>query len=173
MVDFADRDRPDPDLSGEASIGVGATQIFVAVSGQAFSPNIQLTSLPPMSQTDILSTIIFGQPARSLSQDQSSALSAQAAALLGQAGAGEIRKIVGSELAPDVVTVHTEGQTGSSLEAGKYLSSDLYLRYRRRMTEEGGQNIGLEYRLRDWLSLESQVGDTRDTGVDVILNFDF
>jgi len=173
MVDFADRDRPDPDLFGEASIRVGATQIFVAVSGQASNPNVQLTSQPPMSQTDILSTIIFGQPARNLSQDQSSALSAQAAALLGQAGAGEIRKIVGSELTPDVVTVHSEGQAGSSLEAGKYLSSDLYLRYRRRMTQEGGQNLGLEYRLRNWLSLESQVGDTRDTGVDVIFNLDF
>lgn len=173
MVDFADKDLPDPNLFGEATIGLGNTQIFVSLSGKASDPNIQLTSLPSMSQTDIMSTIIFGRSANSLSQDQSSALSAQAAALLGQVGASEIKKIVGRELAPDVVTVHSEVEGGSSLEAGKYLSSDLYLRYRRRMDQEGGQNVGIEYRVRDWISLESQVGDTRDSGVDVIFNFDF
>ena len=173
VVDFADKDLPDPNLFGQATIGVGDTQIFVSLSGKASDPNIQLTSQPSMSQTDIMSTIIFGRPANSLSRNQSSSLSAQAAALLGQVGASEIKKIVGSELAPDVVTVHSEGQGGSSLEAGKYLSSDLYLRYRRRMDQEGGQNVGIEYRVWDWLSLESQVGDTRDSGVDVIFNFDF
>ena len=116
---------------------------------------------------------MFGKPAQSLDQGESDQLNAQALALLGQRGVRVIGQLLSPELAPDVVTVHEEAQYGSSLEAGKYLSQDLYLRYRHNLSSEGGQNVGLEYRLTDWLSLESQIGDARDTGVDMVYNFDF
>ncbi len=172
-TDLAGKDRPDPDLKALASMRVGNALILVNVSGTSYDTVLNFSSEPPMSQADILSTIIFGRPVASLSAGESRELSAQALALMGQRGKREIERLLGPALAPDVVTVHTEAQTGSSLEAGKYLSQDLYLRYRRNLGPEGGENVGLELRLNPYLSLESQVGTTRDNGVDVIFSYDF
>jgi translocation and assembly module TamB len=173
QLDFAGKNEPNPNLEGQAKITVGQTLIFINFMGTMLDPQYQLSSQPAMSETDILSTIIFGRPANSLNSGESRELTAQALALLGSQGAKEIKDLVGDQFAPDVVTVHDEAQSGSSLEAGKYLSSDLYLRYRHNLSQEGGDNVGIEYRINHWLSLESQVGTTRDTGVDVILNWDF
>ncbi|MFH1060188.1 MAG: translocation/assembly module TamB domain-containing protein [Pseudomonadota bacterium] len=170
---FAGKDTPDPNLNVDVQYRSGSTQIFITVQGSAFTPQLQLSSEPPMSQADILSVIIFGRPAGSLNAGESRTLSAQALALLGQGSRREIEKILGPSLSPDVVTVHNDASSGSSLEAGKYLNSDLYLRYRQNLGSEGGQNIGLEYRIYDWLSLDSQVGTTRDSGVDVIFSYEF
>jgi translocation and assembly module TamB len=172
-ADFAGKDRPDPDLSGEAVMRMGKVQIFVSVAGAAASPQLNFTSQPPMSQADILSTLVFGRPAASLNQGESRELSAQALALLGHQGARIVEGIFGSALTPDVVTIHEEAGAGSALEAGKYLSPDLYLRYRQNLESEKGSSVGLEYRITDWLFLESQVGTSRDAGVDATLNFDF
>lgn len=170
---FEGRDRPDPALNVDVQYRGGGTQIFITLQGTAFEPQLQLSSEPPMSQADILSVIIFGRPTAGLNAGETRQLSAQALALVGQGSRREIEKILGPALSPDVFTVHSEISTGSALEAGKYLSTDLYLRYRQNLSGEGGQNVGLEYRITDWLSLESQVGTTRDSGVDAILNWDF
>jgi translocation and assembly module TamB len=172
-VDFGGKKLPNPDLAGEALVKTGGVRVRINVSGPATDPNVQLSSEPPMAQADILSALIFGKPAAALNQSQQSQLSGQALALLGQEGAQRIAALLSPELAPDVVTVHSEAARGSSLEAGKYLNEDLYLRYRHNLGPQGGQNVGLEYRITDWLSLESQVGDARDSGVDVIYNLDF
>ncbi len=172
-INFRGRSQPNPDIWARAVLRTGRNRITVNVAGTAEDPVLNLASEPPMSQADILSTIIFGRPAASLSNSQSQGLSAQALALLGLKGAREIEAFLGPELAPDVVTVHEDYATGSSLEAGKYLGRDLYLHYRQNLSQEGGQNLGLEYRLNRYFSLDSQVGNTRDTGVDLLFNYDF
>ncbi|MCB2185860.1 MAG: translocation/assembly module TamB domain-containing protein [Deltaproteobacteria bacterium] len=173
FADFAGQPGPNPLLSAQAVLNQGGTKVLVNISGTARKPQVQLASEPPMSQADILSTIIFGQPVASLNQGQSSELSLQALALLGQEGREEMERIFGPDLAPDVVTVHDNPTSGSSLEAGKYLGPDLYLRYRQSVGRDPGQSVGLEYRLGPYISLESQVGSTRDSGIDVIFNYDF
>lgn len=172
-VDFADKKQPNPRLSAEARLQMGTTTVFVEVGGTANNPVISLNSLPPMSQADILSTIIFGRPAKDLNKGQSKDLSAQALALLGQAGQKEMTKLFGADLSPDVVTVHNAPSTGSSLEAGKYLNENLYLRYRQNLGPYGGQNVGLEYRFTRYFAIESTIGDTRDNGVDFVFTRDF
>ena len=172
-LDFGGRTTLDPTLYGTATLQMGPNLVTVTVTGTARHPRLSLSSEPPMSQADILSTIIFGRPAAALDREQSSRLSAQALALLGQEGARQIAAVLGPALAPDVVTVHDEMGGGASLEAGKYLSPNLYLRYRHGLEEDSGQSVGLEYRFSDHFSLESQYGSTRDSGVDLLFSLDF
>jgi translocation and assembly module TamB len=172
-VDFGGRQVPDPQLYGTATLQMGPNLVTVTVTGTASHPRLSLSSEPPMSQADILSTIIFGRPAAALNRKQSNRLSAQALALLGQEGARQIATVLSPALAPDVVTVHDELGGGASLEAGKYLSPNLYLRYRHGLEQDSGQSVGLEYRFSDHFSLESQYGSTRDSGVDFLFSLDF
>ena len=172
-VDFAGKKQPNPNLNAEARLQMGSITVFVEVGGTANNPVISLNSLPPMSQADILSTIIFGRPSSELNKGQSEELSAQALALLGQAGQKEMAKLFGADLSPDVVTVHNAPSAGPSLEAGKYLNEDLYLRYRQNLGPYGGQNVGLEYRFTRYFAIESTIGNTRDNGVDFVFTRDF
>lgn len=170
---FAGKDVPDPDLDVNVNLRMGSTLVYITLKGSAFSPQLVLSSEPPMAQTDILSTIIFGRPAQSLNAGETRQLSAQALALLGLRGRDQLESVLGPNLSPDVVTVHTETQTGSSLEAGKYISQDIYLRYRQNLGPDAGQSVGLEYRFNPHLSVESQIGTTRDSGVDAVFTWDF
>lgn len=171
-ANFRGRPEPNPDLEAEAQLNMGTTTVFINVAGTAKDPQLNLSSLPPMSQTDILSTIIFGRPANKLSGGQSRELSAQALALLGAAGRKELESLFGPDISPDVVTVHNAPATGSSLEAGKYLNEQLYVRYRQNLGPYGGQSVGLEYRFSRDFAVESQMGSSRDSGVDLVFSKD-
>jgi len=170
-IAFGDKTSLDPSLDIQASLNMGSIAVFASIMGAASEPSVHLSSQPPLNQADLLSTIVFGRPSHELSGAQQEYLSAQALALLGLRGSQELRRFLGPELAPDVVTVHDSRQFGSSLEAGKFIGEDLYLRYRKNLGEDGGQNVGVEYRLSPHFSVESQVGTTRDTGVDVLTNW--
>lgn len=172
-LDFAGRRVPNPTLNVQALLATGQYLIYITVAGTAMSPQLQLSSQPSMSQADILSTIIFGRPANSLSSGEGQELSGTALAFLGEAGRAEMAKIFGPDLTPDVVTVHNAGASQqSSLEAGKYISEDLYLRYRQVINGDG-QDVGVDYRLNRYFSIETQVGTSRNTGADLIFNYDF
>lgn len=100
-VDFAGKKELDPVLKEvRAELNMGKTQVQLVAQGPASDLQIQFTSQPPMSQADILSTIVFGQPAATLSQQQYDKLSAQALALLGMKGRQELERLVGRKLAP-------------------------------------------------------------------------
>ena len=67
-------------------------------------------------------------------------LSSQALAILGPQGAQRTGAPGGAAAWPrDVVTVQRHYGSDEYLEAGKYLSDDLYLRYRRDTDQRGGQ----------------------------------
>ena len=174
VIDFKGLKEPHPALSLRAQHQAGSVLIFVNVGGYANDPVLQLTSQPPMSKADILSSMVFGRTRDQLNRQENRQLTAQALALVGMGSTQAIQDVIGPGLAPDVVTVHTEpGREGSYLETGKYLDQNLYLHYRENLGPESSRNVGLELKFTDWLSLDSQVGTARDTGVDLILNFDF
>jgi translocation and assembly module TamB len=165
-----------PELNLSASVRYELTDISLRVSGSALAPRVNIDSDPPMSQTDILSLLAFGRPLRELNQQEGSSLSNQALALamIGEQGRKELRHVLGSTLTPDVITTHNEIQQGTSLEAGKYLRDDLYLRYRQGTDEESDfQNLGLEWRLSSHITLQGQVGTKQDSGVDIFFHFAF
>lgn len=170
-VDFRDKHSLNPDLSATARLRSGSTTVFINVYGTADDPDYHLSSSPAMSEADILRTIIFGQSTPGVSPTQG--FSAQALAVLGRKGTEEWSRLVGRDLSPDVITVHDGSQGSSSLEAGKYLGPDLYLRYRQNMGPSGGQGVGLEYRISSMFSLDSEFGNTRDAGVDFFYRVNF
>jgi len=63
-----------------------------------------------------------------------------------------------------------EGEGETRISVAKYISPKLFLRYSRRLSQEAGEKIGIEYIFNDNLSFEGRQG-TKDEGISFDLNF--
>jgi len=151
--------------------------LVLAVNGTLTNPQIHLESLPPLPPADVLSYLVFGAPAATLSKEQYFALGAQQLGVLGGISTGKINEILGSTLpflgsfkvksglvsGRPTVGVETEVTKNVSIFAGRNLNEE-------RGTYE--QQVGVQYKFNKNLSVESQFG-TRNSGADVYFNYDF
>ena len=123
------RGRVDPALDFVASETSGGVTATVTVSGYASRPQIALSSSPPLPQDEILARLLFQQSAKQLSPLQLAQGAQALAAIAGldsgfsplswvRGGLGLDRISVGSAAGP------TQGTT---VEAGKYVSRNVYV----------------------------------------------
>jgi translocation and assembly module TamB len=149
--------------------------IVVMVSGTLTNPQIHLESLPPLPPTDVLSYLVFGAPAATLSRDQYLAFAAQYGLLGG--GGNRLGEILGSTIpflsGIKVKTGMVSGRPTVGVE--KKLMKNVSVFVSRNLNEERGvyeNQAGIQYKINRHLSVESQVG-TRNSGADVFFNYDF
>jgi translocation and assembly module TamB len=150
--------------------------IVVTVNGTLTNPQINLESLPPLPPTDVLSYLVFGAPAATLSRDQYLAFAAQYG-LLGGGGGSRLGEILGSTIpflsGIKVKTGMVSGRPTVGVE--KKLMKNVSVFVSRNLNEERGvyeNQAGIQYKFNRNLSVESQVG-TRNSGADVYFNYDF
>jgi translocation and assembly module TamB len=189
-VSFRGKKVVNPFLDVTALYEVSSVQIFINITGTAEKPKIQLTSDPPLDETDIVSYLVFGTSTDNLSSDDRLAFQERAGEVLGTMAVGELREMLGEEFALDVITIKG-GETGfrdTHVEVGKYITKDLYLGYERFSYERfyyeryffspglpsstvTANRAVIEYRLFDFLTVESEIGE--ESGADVYFNFDY
>ncbi|MGH7808114.1 MAG: translocation/assembly module TamB domain-containing protein, partial [Thermodesulfobacteriota bacterium] len=91
--------------------------------------------------------------------------------------ANQLNKLFGEKFSLDVISIRG-GESGPQVELGKYLTNDLYIAYERRSTQSSTttpsptNNVRVEYRLFDFLTLESEIGGEQ-AGGDIFLNFNY
>jgi autotransporter translocation and assembly factor TamB len=166
---------PDPDLSARLTYEVQQTTVVIILSGTLSKPEIQITSEPPMDQTNVYSYLFFGRPADKLGRGEGTVLQQQVASLLGGAAAQELTGVLGQEFALDTFELTpAEGELGiEAVSLGKYLTRDLFVTFERSFGLEAENRVRIDYRLSKWFSLESQFGSERTTGFDLFWNYDF
>ena len=81
-VTFTGETPLDPYLFVEAQYRTGNYLVRVRITGTTQHPVLDLTSDPPLDQSDILAVILFGKPASELNNAQGQVLQSQAFALL-------------------------------------------------------------------------------------------
>ncbi|MGQ0793349.1 MAG: translocation/assembly module TamB domain-containing protein [Deltaproteobacteria bacterium] len=178
-VTFQGTPEINPFLNVRALYEVSDVDIFVNVGGTVEKPEIKLTSEPAMEETDIFSYLIFGTSSSRLGAGERVSLQQKAAETLGNLAIGELKGIVGDRLSLDLIRVQS-AEGGTEFEVGKYLTDDLFIAYERDSDTKttgsasggGAGAVRVEYRLFDFLSLESQVGGDR-AGGDVFFKFDY
>ena len=149
-------------------------KIIVVVNGTITNPQIHLESQPPYPPTDVLSYLVFGAPAATLTRDQYLAFAAQYG-LLG--GGGKFGEILGSTI-PFLSGIKVKtGMVGDHPSVGleKEVAKNVSLFVSRHLNEERGvyeNQMGIQYKINRHVSVESQVG-TRNSGADVFFNYDF
>jgi translocation and assembly module TamB len=153
-----------------------AVSVVVHVEGPADKLSINMSSPgnPGYSDSDLVSMIVTGRV-----PDEGSAgnfrASDKARSLVGGLVAARVQKFATAILPIDVLNIDSDEQTGQRLEAGTYLSDDVYVAYVGRMggdpsttIRENRNELHLEYQLTPRWSFEATYGDARRGSVDLL-----
>jgi len=102
---------------------------IVALTGSASHPKITITSRPPLPQPEIVSRVLFGTDAESLTPAQSIQVASSIATFGNMGGVGNIMETMRRSLGIDVFKFDS-GKTDPSetrISIGKYLTNGLYI----------------------------------------------
>jgi autotransporter translocation and assembly factor TamB len=178
-VQFHGAQPVDPTLNITATREISGVTTQVAVQGTMRDPRIQLSSYPPLDQSDILSLIIFGQPVNTLGESERVDLAQRAGSIALGALAGPLAESVGQALNLDLFEIRTAGEGGSpEVALGTQIGSRLYVGLRQEFGRDDASVVSIEYRISELLRLVTSIAQgvqqthaTRrndPTGVDLI-----
>jgi translocation and assembly module TamB len=179
LVSFSGTETINPFLDITAVYRVSSVLLYVNISGTADKPVLKLTSDPPMSETDIISYIVFGAPSDTIGSSNRASIQGAATGIAGGIAAAQLEKLLGSKFALDVISVGGGGSSGPQVEVGKYLTQDLYIAYERETTESivnstaiTENRVLLEYSIFKNITINGDVGG-ENPGIDVFYNFNY
>lgn len=128
----------------------------VQLTGPATNPKLTLSSTPELPRDEILSRLLFNKNAGALTATESLQLAAAVASLASGGGGfdpvADIRKAIGI----DTLRVDVGADGAPAVEAGKYITKDIYIGVRQSSGETGG--VAVEVELFDNFSVESESG---------------
>jgi translocation and assembly module TamB len=140
--------------------------VLMALKGTLDDLDIAVSSpeRPDLTETQLYTLIVTGRLGLG-GGGPSAPLSSQAASLVGGLLAAQLQRVLSDKLPLDVLTLQTgDGMSGTRLEAGTYVSSDLYVGYVGRAGANPAllQNrnaVHLEYQISPRWSFNAEYGD--------------
>jgi translocation and assembly module TamB len=140
--------------------------VLIALKGTLDDLDIAVSSpeRPDLTETQLYTLIVTGRLGLG-GGGPSAPLSSQAASLVGGLLAAQLQRVLSDKLPLDVLTLQTgDGMSGTRLEAGTYVSSDLYVGYVGRAGANPAllQNrnaVHLEYQISPRWSFNAEYGD--------------
>lgn len=144
-VTFSGETPLDPYLSVEAQYRTGEYLVQIRITGTAKHPNLDLSSEPPLDQSDILAVVLFGKPASQLNDSQGQVLQSQAFALLASYVAPDLQRSVLDTFGLTSLTFSMPtGDTAGTIGVGRYFGDDLFVSVAR---DFGGPSGGTDRQL--------------------------
>jgi len=172
-LNFPGAPRAPATLSGRALYEMSDVTLVLNFSGPTTSPVLQYSSIPPLPPSDVLAYLLFGRPARALTREEYQVVSPEALGALGGLAAKKLQNFLGKGF-PLLGDITFKGDT-ERMGLSKPLTKDLSISLERKinpLSRDDENQIRLEYRINRHLGVESQMGK-RNSGADVIFNFDF
>ena len=145
-------------------------QVTLALEGDAFAPELQLTSSPDLPQDEILSLLLFGRDVTRISPLQAVRLASALRTLSGRGGSGVTGKLRRS-LALDDFDVTTDETGQVQARAGKYLSDNVYTDVT--VNGSGETQINLNLKVSPQVTVRGRLGSDGDTGIGVYFEKDY
>jgi translocation and assembly module TamB len=150
----------------------------VALTGTLKTPLAQLTSSPPVPDSEKLSWIVLGHGVSDASAADTALLQAAAATIFSGDGAMPIGQRIAQGVGLDEISLRNTGQAasdeaaGRAVALGKRLSDKLYLEYEYGL-EAASHLVRLHYALTRALSVRAETtGDTSNLGVNFRKSWD-
>lgn len=159
VLRFRGDDMTNPGLDITAEREISGVDVTVRIRGTAAAPELTLQSQPPLEEGDILSLVAFGRPIGQLMDSQRVELAGRAGAIAAGALAGPLAHSVGRALNLDVFEFETGvGVTGgAAVLVGRQVSDRLFVGFRHKFGDEGGQRLTFEYQLTEFLRIVSTI----------------
>ena len=154
---------------------VSDVRVDIKLTGTADEPIIELTSDPQMSESDIMSLLLFGTRMGDLDTSQSGFLQQRTAEMLLVFGTTKLQSQMSQQLGVDIVTVQqsTRQPDQSALVVGKYLNSRTLLKYEQNLENASTYLINLEYYLTKRIKLETYIDQSSETGAEINWSKDY
>jgi translocation and assembly module TamB len=149
----------DPLVNFTATREVTGITVQVRLQGPARSPQIDLSSQPPLDEGDILSLIVFNQPMNTLGTDQQVNLGERAAAMAAGALTTPLADSIARVLNLDLfeIQVPTSEHGTGAVAFGSRLGSRVFVGVKRQFGREEASVVSLEYRVTEFLRLVTSV----------------
>jgi len=176
----------DPALNVTGERVIQAVTARVNVRGRLRKPEVELTSVPPLEQSDILALIVFNQPLNQLGTGQQASLAQRAGAMAAGAVSSQLTSSVATSLGVDQLEINVAPAIGVTAEVvvGQQLSQNLYVKLQQELGDRSQTNVILEYEFTRWLRLQTNLlqGSSasqqpfqriRSTGIDLVFTFTF
>jgi translocation and assembly module TamB len=160
------KNKIDPTLDFTAQTQVLDVTATVRITGLADAPKIELSSTPELPQDEILARLLFGQSASQLTALQVVQIGTALATLSGGGGGlnpvAKIQKALGLDRlsvgsATTTGPTGTQQSTGASIEAGRYVSSRVFVAVKESTT--GNSQLVVDVDLTKHLKLQTKLGN--------------
>ena len=191
-VIFADSTGEDIILDIRAKTEIDDIDVFVSISGILAQPTVTLSSFPVLSESEIISLLMFNKNYAGLTEGEMGIILKEEMINLIAQGLSirflnQIENQVADSLGLDefkIETIFKKEQDsdlaffpGLALETlafkvGKYFSESFYLTYSAPLFEMGIGDLGLEYKLKDDLTLSTQIGSVSSQDDEFELKFE-
>ena len=194
-IDFNGSWPPNPSL--DLTLGYKSAQLtaLINVQGNAKRPQLDLTSQPPLPRDEVMAQVLFGKSMASLSHFETlqAANAARQLVDLGPAAPdvmGVARKVLGLEVlrfgsgtaqnrstsAPRDASVRGQAKDGqdlgTTLEAGKYVTDNVYVGLEQGMRPEAGTAVRVEVELSPHISVTGRTSQ-QSSGVGLNWKMDY
>jgi translocation and assembly module TamB len=149
---------PFVDITATRLIPNTGVEARVRVTGTAKVPELQLTSNPPLEESDILALIVFNRPVNELGTGERSSLAATAGGIATGFIAAPLGESIGRALDLDLfeITTSTEsGDLGAGVTVGQQVGEKAFLKLHQEFGERNTTEFMLEYQLARFLRLQA------------------
>jgi translocation and assembly module TamB len=146
------------DISATRQIPNVGVEARVHVTGSAKAPELQLSSNPPLDESDILSLIVFNRSVNELGSGERASLAATAGGIATGFIAAPLGESIGRALDLDLfeITTTTEsGDLGAGLTVGQQVGDRAFFKLRQQFGERNSSEFQIEYQLAHFLRLQA------------------
>jgi hypothetical protein len=174
-VNFYGGDEMNPSFDLLLEAVVSSYRVEIKLTGTMKDPLIELTSDPQLSESDIMSLLVFGRPMNELSSSQSGLLQQRTAEILMMYGAIKLQEQMSQQMGVDIITIQqsTRKPDESALVVGKYLNNRTLLKYEQNLENSGTYLINLEYSLTKRIKFETFIDQASETGMEINWSWDY
>jgi translocation and assembly module TamB len=170
IVRFIGDDKLDPtlDITATREIPDTGVEARVKVTGTVSAPELQLSSVPPLEESDILALIVFNRSVNDLGTGERASLAATAGGIATGFIATPLGESIGRALDLDLfeISAAAEGDTlGATLTVGDQIGDRTFVKLRQQFGERSYSEFLLEYQIADFLRLAGSLApETAGTG---------
>jgi len=158
--------------------------VSIHVTGKARQPTIVFSSVPELSQGDIVSLLVIGKTTDRLTKSERNSLGNESQQLAGNLLASQLEKNLGSALGLDTLDINAGSQLGTgSVKLGRYVTQDVFLSLElgqdsststsRSSASTGNTTLGVEYSINRQLKVRGSSSDQGATALDFFWRLEY